>query len=371
MQLREVFTRNKPLMEVFGFFTSSRLLILLVGWLSNLVILKSEWYGNPQSIVDLFFRWDSGWYLSIVQNGYSYSPGKASNVAFFPLYPLLVKFFSFGIADIRITGIVLSNVALVLATIYLFRLIQLDYANTKIPLNSVFFALIFPASFFFSIFYAEGLFLFLTVACFYYARRKRWLLSSMFGFLAALTRALGVFIFLPVLFEYLFPISIRDFRLGMIKKDVLCLLLIPAGLLTYMAYLYVEFKEPLAFLKAEAAWSRGFSSGLLTLQNALNYDPFYRFVFLGFVALSLLLLVFLIVSKVRTSYILYAAIELFFLLSSTLLESFPRYISVLFPMYLGFALMARNRFWEQSIKMFSVAFLALFVVMFVNGYWLT
>jgi hypothetical protein len=375
MRIREAITRQRSWIEICSFFTSSRLLVLLIGWLSSLVVLKSEFYdkpfGNPQSIVDLFFRWDSGWYFSIVQNGYSYFPGKASDVAFFPLYPSLVKLFSFDLADVKITGIVLSNVALFLAMIYLFRLVKLDYQNTKIPLNSVIFALIFPASFFFSIFYAESLFLFLTVACFYYARKNRWFLSSLFGFFAALTRALGVFIFIPILIEYVAPTSFKDLKFSKIKKDILCLLLIPAGLLTYMTYLYLRFNEPLAFLKAEIAWSRGFALGLFTLKSALSYDPFYKFTFLGFVALSILMLVYLIHSKVRISYIAHTAIQLFLILSSGLLESFPRYISVLFPMYLGFAIIARNRFWEETLKLVSASLLTLFVILFVNGYWLT
>jgi hypothetical protein len=371
MKIREAIARHRSLVEICGFFTSSRLLVLLIGWLSNLVIIKSGYYYNPQSIVDLFFRWDSNWYLSIVQNGYSYVPGIQSKVAFFPLYPSLVKIFSFGLADVRITGIVLSNVALLLAMIYLFRLVNLDFQNTKIPLNSVLFALIFPASFFFSIFYAESLFFFLTVACFYYARRNRWFLSSLFGFFAALTRALGVFIFIPILIEYVAPTPFRGINLSKIKKDILCLLLIPAGLLTYMAYLYIRFNEPLAFLKAEIAWSRVFVLGPLTLQSLFSYDPFYRFTFLGFVVLSILMLVFLVYSKVRISYIVYTAVELFIILSSSLLESLPRYVSVLFPLYIGFALMAKNRFWEDTLKMFSVCLLTLFVILFVNGYWLT
>src|SRR5215813_14139134 len=34
-------------------------------------------------------RWDAGWYLSIAERGYWYDPHGASNVAFFPLLPLL------------------------------------------------------------------------------------------------------------------------------------------------------------------------------------------------------------------------------------------------------------------------------------------
>jgi len=371
MKIRETIIAHKSLVQIFGFFTSSRLLIFLAGWLSSLVVLKSKWYFNPQSTIDLFLRWDSGWYLSIVQNGYFFFPGEESSVAFFPLYPSLVKIFSFSYLDARITGFVLSNVALFLAMIYLFRLINLDYEDKTISLNSVIFALIFPASFFFSIFYSESLFLFLSVGCFYYARKNRWFLASLFGYFAALTKPLGVFIFIPILIEYFAPTSFTDFKLSKIKRNVLYLLLIPAGLLTYMTYLYIEFKQPLAFLEAEAAWGRGFGLALLKLATDSIYDPFYRLIFGGFAALSVLILVYLVHSKVRVSYVTHTFVQLLLIFSSGSPESLPRYVSILFPLYLGFALLSRNKFWDGTLKFFSASFLTLFVILFVNGYWFT
>jgi Gpi18-like mannosyltransferase len=362
-------SRLKSIREILFPFISSRILILLVGWLSNLIILKSRWYGNPQSVLDLFFRWDSGWYLAIVQNGYFYIPGVQSSVAFFPLYPLLVKVFSFSIADPRITGIVISNVALFLAMIFLFKLITLDYEDENIASNSVLFALIFPTSFFLSIFYSESLFLFLSLACFYYARKQRWLLSSTAGYFAALTRSLGVFLFIPILVEYLTPTSPSNAKLARIRKDFLWLLLIPAGLLTYMFYLYIQFKEPLAFLKAESAWSRGFSLSLSTLMSIFTYDPFYAAIFGGFTVASISLVIYLVYRRVRLSYIIYVAVQLFFVFTSGIIESLPRYLCVLFPLFLGLALMARNRLWGDTLKLFSISLLTIFVILFTNGYW--
>jgi len=370
MKAPQIVSRHRTTVEIFAFFAYSRLLILLVGWLSTYVVPKAEWYGNPQSIVDLFFRWDSGWYLSIVQNGYSYVPGQQSSVAFFPLYPLLVKVFSFALVDARITGIMLSNVALLFAIICLFKIIQLDYENIKIPQNSVVFALIFPTSFFLSIFYSESLFLLLSVACFYHARKRRWLVSSMLGYFTALTRTLGVLISIPILIEYLAPTSLRDIKFHRIKKDAFYLLFIPVGLLTYMSYLYIVFQEPLAFLKAQSVWGRGFSP-FSALAGIFSYGPFYATIFGGFTVLSFSVLVYLIYSKVRLSYVVYACIQLFFVFSSKLIESLPRYLCVLFPIYLGFALMAKNRFEVRTIKLFSISLLTLFVILFTNGYWFT
>ena len=69
----------------------SRLFIAGAGYFSVVSLLKGKWYGEPRGFLDIFFHWDSGWYHSIVQQGYSYVAGKQSNVVFYPLYPLLVK----------------------------------------------------------------------------------------------------------------------------------------------------------------------------------------------------------------------------------------------------------------------------------------
>ncbi len=46
---------------------------------------------SSNSTVPLLARWDSGWYISIASHGYSFRENRNSNVAFFPLYPLLIK----------------------------------------------------------------------------------------------------------------------------------------------------------------------------------------------------------------------------------------------------------------------------------------
>src|SRR5947209_18887825 len=44
--------------------------------------------GGP--LVDMWVRWDAGWYREIVRHGYRYYPGVQSSVAFFPAYPLAI-----------------------------------------------------------------------------------------------------------------------------------------------------------------------------------------------------------------------------------------------------------------------------------------
>jgi hypothetical protein len=65
----------------------SRLILAAVALLARLAIRPGP-HDEPtkQGVLQIFFQWDSGWFLSIVNQGYFYDPAKQSSVAFFPLY---------------------------------------------------------------------------------------------------------------------------------------------------------------------------------------------------------------------------------------------------------------------------------------------
>ncbi|HUJ72186.1 MAG TPA: hypothetical protein VLZ30_08065, partial [Verrucomicrobiae bacterium] len=77
-------------------FLFSRLWILVVAGLSLLVIREGQFPVASRSALDWLNQWDTRWYLSIIRQGYSYHPGMECNVAFFPLYPMLVRLLSLG-----------------------------------------------------------------------------------------------------------------------------------------------------------------------------------------------------------------------------------------------------------------------------------
>ncbi len=60
---------------------------------------------------ETFAAWDSGWYWTIARHGYRYNAGGQSSIAFFPLYPLLMRGLArpFGGTDraVWVAGIVL------------------------------------------------------------------------------------------------------------------------------------------------------------------------------------------------------------------------------------------------------------------------
>ena len=75
-------------------------------------------------------RWDTGFYISIIEQGYRYIPGEQCNLAFFPLYPLMAKLLmSFGFS-IPIALLSISWVSIILS-VYLLYGIFLDRVSAS------------------------------------------------------------------------------------------------------------------------------------------------------------------------------------------------------------------------------------------------
>ncbi len=316
--------------------------------------------------------------MSIVGKGYEYIPGKESNIGFFPLYPMLIKVFSAVFHNELLIGYIISNVALLLAAIYLYKLIELDFKDQRVAVKTVFYMMVCPMSFYFSIIYAEGIFLALSIASIYCARKKQWLAAGALGFFLALSRSLGVVIIIPLFFEY-FDLDFGALRLDLkkIKGDILYLLLPPMGLLAFMFYAHVRFNNAFAYFHSQSAHpqramsSRGFVSIFTTLKTLKFYPPFWDITFIGAIILALLTICYLAFRRARMSYVAYAVILVFLYLSSGVLESIPRYISVVFPVYLGMALLAiRHDFFDRIFTIFSIMLLTLFTILYANGYWI-
>src|SRR5947199_1053148 len=115
----------------------SRAALIIVAWL-GLHFLHAHLYGtkweigddgfghtvtehlsaNGHPFINMWSRWDAGWYLEIAQNGYSFTPGKQSDVAFFPLYPNLIRLLHHVVPLSRdagwlLVGIIVSNASLI------------------------------------------------------------------------------------------------------------------------------------------------------------------------------------------------------------------------------------------------------------------
>ena len=185
---------------------------------------------------DTFARYDSGWYFGIARHGYEFVEGGRSNLAFFPVYPLLMRYVGLALGggreNLYLAGVIISWVAYVLAMVMLYRLGR-TYLPRAAAERAVIFASVFPFAFFYGVVYSEALFLLFTVTAFYGFRTKRWWLGAAAGALAGATRVNGIMA-LPALALLAWQTTRNDPPAR--KRALAAVALVPAGLMLYSVY---------------------------------------------------------------------------------------------------------------------------------------
>lgn len=185
-------------------FAGWRLALFFIAFLGLSALPNENFYTKelffPKVELDYWGRWtnwDGKAYQDIANLGY-----EPVLTVFFPAYSILIKALKIiGLSSFH-AGLLISNASMVLAMFFLFKLIKLDF-GVNVAKRGVFALIIFPSSFYLVALYNESLTLFITVTAFYFARKKRWILASLFASLAATTRLTGIAAILGILFEYL------------------------------------------------------------------------------------------------------------------------------------------------------------------------
>lgn len=315
--------------KVLALFISWRLILILPLALGNIFIAPRIGYlaQNPWA------NFDGLHYLAIAENGY------ISQAAFFPLYPLIIKLFSYLFANnFLISALLISNLAFIFSLYYLYKLFKIDYPDKNATL-SIIFLLIYPLSFFFGSVYSESIFLLLLVLSFYLARKKQWLLSGIAASLLCATRLVGIFIIPALIYEYYHQN----------KKINLKLMLPSLSLATYSFYNYLHWGKPFYFIQAHSELnnSRSVNSIILFPQTLYRY---FRILFdlnpvqfewqiallelIIFIA-TLFLLCYAWYKKVNLSYLIFSFLAFLLPASSGTFSGLPRYTTILFPIYLS------------------------------------
>ncbi|CAN5549875.1 hypothetical protein BH23CHL2_BH23CHL2_00910 [soil metagenome] len=119
--------------------TMARLAGLFVVWRFGILLVSMGWGRLPiitqwPPEIDIMWlfrysvRWDSGWYLTIASEGYSYDPSYPSSVAFFPLFPLLIRLVDTVLPGSNVfAALIVVHLALAGALIYIYRLFAAEY----------------------------------------------------------------------------------------------------------------------------------------------------------------------------------------------------------------------------------------------------
>jgi hypothetical protein len=368
-------------------FLVTRAALLIVGWFSRLFPMAPGYHNQDVyargveftswPLLDIWGRWDTAWYLSIVKHGYS-AAGEIgsvqSNVVFFPLYPLLVKVAAALVpsgrlsdGEILLIGVIVSNLLLIGAMALLYKVVlHLFEDGERLAKTAVWYVLLAPAGFFRSAFYTESTFLFFSLAAFLAALRGRWALACVFGMLLSACRPLGGVIGLPILILYME--SIR-WRVKDVRLSILWLGLVPLGCLAFFTYMQLQFGDFLAPLRGQGAWAHE----LYTPWNAF-FDPTVcynekimvdRAVCLAALALSFASL-FTLRSRAFGAYALFLILVP---LSGGTLNGASRYCLVIFPVFLQLALLGRKYAWlDHTVRYVMLAVQVLLFIAWCRFY---
>lgn len=242
---------RRALIGVVGAFLLTRFLLYVTGALATRMLrpypgAQAEGFlGRNPSLV-AWVRWDAAWYLSIAEHGYSFDPLGPSNVAFFPLLPLLIKGVAALTGNAIIAGLLVANLAALGAVLALWRWVRAE-ASPAAADRAVLWLLVYPFSFYLHSIYAESLFFLLATLALDASARGRRMAAGLWGGLAATTRPMGVLLS-PALAWGLWRDWRADRRLR--PRDLIAVFLPAAGLGAYAAYLWVAVGDPLAFRTA-------------------------------------------------------------------------------------------------------------------------
>ncbi|MGD0388745.1 MAG: mannosyltransferase family protein [Tepidisphaeraceae bacterium] len=316
-------------------FAFTRLLLICVACFAiyRLPAARAVGWDLPtgSAAIDMWSHFDGRWYLTIARDGYQLIPGQQSNVAFAPLFPMLMRFggrLAGGSDDaFLIAGIVISNLALIVALAYMMALLLLEGYDQTVAARSAWYVLIFPTSFFLSAVYPMSLFIALSTAAFYHARKEQWRIVGLLAGLAALSRPDGVLLTAGLAVEYL---QQRGFS---IRRDVLNLAWSPVGLLAWMAFQWRQFGDPLTFVAVQKQWNY---CPLLTVLHSSHAG-----LQLGSPAL-LAVMTILAIRRLRPCYSVFTIALFSVMLMAERYWSITRFILVLFPAFMMLAIVGRR-----------------------------
>jgi hypothetical protein len=381
---------------VLAVYAASRLFYLISGSLLAYLVPTSSFQrvtlDVPSGRMNIWSHWDGEHYVTLAIGGYLHPPDNVSP-AFFPLYPLLMRSFAelFGgpisKAALSVWGPLISLLFLPFAFYFIYH-IALEGWGERVARGTVLILAFFPTTFFLNAAYTESLFLALSAGSMWAMRvRKDLLLACVLAGFAAATRNVGIFLVVPLMYEWIKDVERFRWR-------GVYLLLAPGGLFAYMVYLWVRFGDPLLFYSAQESWGRQATGPLDTASRAWGaavegagrlLDPDVwahpslsnvanqlagasNFFNLAFFVFAMVVLLpgsrYLPLSLTVYGLLLVAPATLFGTPGSPLMGT-PRYVLVAFPVFIVLALLFRNRVllggWLVVSTLVSLVLCGLFV----------
>ena len=345
-------------------------LLLVTAYVASLAMADRVLPGaRPTALTEGLVAWDGTWYRDIAAHGYSSLPHEG--LRFFPLFPMLGK--GLGIVllgRVDLALVLIANICSLALLVVLRRLMRLEGTDERTTDRAVWFLVLFPGAFVLSWAYAEALWLLAAVGLFLAIRSRRWLWAALAGFVAGLSRPLGVLLAVPVLIEL-----VRNWRTSSPTERSLGT---------------VAAVSPFVGTGAYLLWVQGVFGDLwlpFSVQSQLrgaSTDPISRLwegltqlfgperlgdgLHLPF-ALAFLALLVIVLRKLPISYGVFTALVLATSLATENLNSLERYGLNAFPLVLALAMVCRDRETESLVRVaLAGGFVALASMAWIGAY---
>ena len=392
------------------------------------VLFSGEMSGFISSYRNLWDYSDAPHYVNIAENWYQSVGEDNVLIVFLPLYPILIRLFALLFRDYFLSGVIISQISFVLSCILVYKVSrQLNYDEEKSFLSAKY-MMLFPASFFVCSTFSESLFMLLSLLCIYFILKNKWVISALFGMLAAFTRYYGLLLAIPFAVEYIQTYfgadthmaqtqtgtpaqtranepaqtqtgtpartrtdvlaQTRTYEPAQTQTDVhtsrramarngIAVFLIPTGTLLYMLINKMVTGDALKFLYYQKNhWFQSFGifyNNIETMTvNAMEWDhKTAATLFIPQIVMiigTLLLLLWCVNNKLRVSLVAYVFVYMIISISPTWLLSFPRYIFGAVPIFLFLAALGgKSKSWDLIISFVFVLTLSFLSVAFTNG----
>lgn len=330
--------------------------------------------------VQSYGNFDGVHYVNIARIGYT-----NLDFVFLPLYPILIYLMTAITHNFLLSGVLISIICYFIGLVFFLKLAVLLSVDKKNYYWLAIFMLAFPASFFFTSVYTEGLFFLLAVCYFYFLFKKNFLLAALFGFLAPLTKLIGVFLIVPsIIYVYL---SKLKFNL----KQLLTYIAPAIGLLTYSLYLFASQKDPLSFINLHASFGANRSNHIILLPQIyfryfkifflakFNFQYFVALIEFSFFNFVLFILVCDLIKTLKlknsqkTMRLTLNLFSFIVVIIPTLTGTFlsvPRFIVIAISMYLYLAGL-KNNLAKVVVTFIFIVFHIIMLVFFTQGYFVS
>ncbi len=258
-------------------------------------------------------------------------------IVFYPLYPALIRVFSWIVRDPIWAGLLVSNVTSLMG-LYLFYFLACKEMGEQKAFVSFLVLLFFPTAFFFNAAYTEGPFLLFSVGAWYFAREGNWSSAGGLAALAALTRVSGTLLFPSLLVEF----YLQKKEKPMAWTQAGWLLFIPFAFGLYLVLNIIVADTPFAFLSVVAEswgkrlvwpWESLSATVIDTLLNPWKSHLFFIGVCDLIAGIGLVVGATMAVLRLRASYATYMVLLAILYLGTFSLHSTPRYMLTAFPLF--------------------------------------